>query len=85
MLLDLDYSFHLRAFERETPRHDEADIAGTDYHDFPAGQQAVDIYKLLRKACGKYAGGAVTRNMYHLARPLAAAGSHYDGFRSDGI
>ena len=52
---DLDHALHFGPFDDELPGHDEADVAGTQNDDLPAGQIAVQVQIALGSTGGQNA------------------------------
>ena len=76
---DFQHRLHFAAFQRHAPRHDQADVAGAENHDFLSGNISFHIDHALRRARRIDACGPRARNPYRAARALAAAHRQHDG------
>ena len=79
----LDAGEHLRALERHTPRHDEADVAGAENDDALSGHVALDVHVALRRTGCENAGAACAGDGDRAACALPAAHRQHDGLRGD--
>ena len=70
---------HVRAFQRQPPGHDHADVAGTQDDDLPGRHPVVEVDVSLRHARRVHAGRPLARDGQRAARALPAAHRERDG------